>query len=96
MLKTVEEIEAEILKLLVDHEQDLETTNERMDFIIEQGKAKLEEYEKTLDAHYADYEEEEYKEEYMKAYKEAKQKILESTRKLLDKEASETLKMIQE
>ncbi len=96
MLNTVEEIEDEILKLLIAHDDDLESSHDRMEFITEQGKVKLDEYEKILDKHYAEYDEEEYKEAYLVAYKEAKQKVLDAVKNSLDKEAEGMLKKIQE
>jgi len=95
MLNTVEEIEQEIARLLEAHEDELLAVHERMDFITQQSETMLEDYEQQLNAHYAEhcsgYDEEEYKEEYLEAYRKAKQNILEGTKVLLQKEAENGL-----
>ena len=95
MLNTVEEIEQEIANLLEIHEDELIAVHDRMDFITQHAESMLEDYEQQLNAHYAEhyagYDEEEYKEEYLAAYQKAKQNILESTKILLQKEAEKCL-----
>jgi GTP-binding protein EngB required for normal cell division len=95
MLNTVEEIEEEILKYLVAYDDKFESMHERMDAITQQGTDMLDELEEELDKKYADYAGDDYEELYLSEFKEGKQKVLESVSNLINKEASDTLSVIQ-
>lgn len=91
MFNSVKEIEQEIARLLELHEDELILVHERMDFITKQAESMLEDYEQQLNVQYAKQDEEEYKDEYLEAYRQAKQNILEGAKVLLQKEAEEGL-----
>ncbi len=94
MLNTVEEIEQEIVRLLLENEDELLLAHERIDFIVKLAEVMLEDYELQLDEYYTGRDEEEYREEYLAAYRKAKQNILESTQVLLQKEAEGALSKV--
>lgn len=95
MLNTVEEIEQEIARLLELHEEEILVFHERLDFITKQAEVMLEDYQQELNAHfakhYAGQDEENYKEEYLEAFRQAKQNIIEGTKALFQKEAEKSL-----
>jgi sugar-specific transcriptional regulator TrmB len=94
MLKTVEEIEDEILKVLIAYEDEFVDVEERIDRIVEEGKKRLDDYEKELKEYYAEYEPGTYDEEFLTLYRQGKQNILESVKQLLDKETTGILSKI--
>lgn len=77
------------------NENELASAEERIDRIVEEGKAMLENYEKELSQHFAGSEEGSYEEEYLSLFKQAQQNILAGTQQLLEKEVESTVAKIQ-
>lgn len=96
MLTTVTEIEDEIMRIVIAHHGELLSAEERFELIVEEGKAMLDKYEKDLNEHYAGSKDGTYEEEYLALYQQARQNIIDGTRRLLEKEAEQVLLKIKE